>query len=116
MKKGQKVRVKSNNKVGVIADSEFFYWKGRKNIRYEVRFEDQLLSCWYPAEALALPTEVVKVTIEGDNGKLFLNVNWDWSPQGDVKLTLTGHPENLKQHKGLHLVIAGALMEALRES
>ena len=30
MKIGQKVRVKSTNKIGVIADTEFFHWGGRK--------------------------------------------------------------------------------------
>ena len=28
MKKGQKVRIKSSGKIGVIADSEFFHWGG----------------------------------------------------------------------------------------
>ena len=40
MKKGQKVRIKSTGKIGVIADSEFFHWGGRKHVRYEVKFDN----------------------------------------------------------------------------
>ena len=50
MKKGQKVRIKSSGKIGVIADSEFFHWGGRKHVRYEVKFDKQKDTVWYPKE------------------------------------------------------------------
>lgn len=115
MKKGQKVRIKSTGKVGVIADSEFFMWKGKKHVRYEVKFEDKPLTCWYPASDLASPKEVVKVTFEGEGGKLFVDMFIDWSKETSCHFDVTGLPENLQDHKGLHAVLAARFIETLSD-
>lgn len=115
MKKGQKVRIKSTNKVGVIADSEFFMWKGKKHVRYEVKFEDKPLTCWYPASELVSPKEVVKVTFEGDGGKLFAVLELDWSMETPPTIELTGFPENLKDHKGSYVALAHRFIETLSD-
>lgn len=114
MKKGQKVRILSNNTVGTIADSTFFTLNGKKHIRYEVRKKGEKEGRWYPAEELGLVEEPVKVTITGSNGQQVffdLNINWD---KESMTVKMTGSPENLKEHKGIHLRVAYDILESFK--
>lgn len=115
MKKGQKVRIKSSGKIGVIADSEFFHWGGRKHVRYEVKVEGQKGSCWYPKEDLSVDlVERAKIIIQGEDGELHLDVSNDnrMDKEG-LQIVLTGSPENLKEHRGLHVALATLLLRQL---
>ena len=114
MKKGQKVRIKSSGKIGVIADSEFFHWGGRKHVRYEVKFDKQKDTVWYPKEELS--TDLVERTtmvIKGENGTLNLVFTEDKDKGDCIRLEITGNPENLREHKGTHLWLASVLLERL---
>lgn len=114
MKKGQKVRIKSSGKIGVIADSEFFHWGGRKHVRYEVKFDKQKDTVWYPKEELTTAlTEHVKVTFSGEGGDVYLDVSIDHDKRDHIQVLLTGNPENLKKHNGLHVALACRLLEQL---
>lgn len=111
MKKGQKVRIKSSGKIGVIADSEFFHWGGRKHVRYEVKVDKQKDTVWYPKEDLSTDlVERVEVVISGEAGTL--NLGFEFG-QEDNKVTLTGVPDNLCVHKGKHVALATLLLESL---
>ena len=111
MRKGQKVRVKSTNKIGVIADTEFFHWGGRKHVRYEVKVEGQKNTCWYPKEALSIDlVERVKVVISGEAGTINLDFEF---VQEKGHVTLSGNPDNLCIHKGKHVALATLLLERL---
>ena len=114
MKKGQKVRIKSSGKIGVVADSEFFHWGGRKHVRYEVKFDKQKDTVWYPKEDLS--TDLVERTtmvIKGENGSLNLVFTEDKDKGDCIRLEITGNPENLREHKGTHLWLASVLLERL---
>lgn len=113
MKKGQKVRVKSNNKVGIIADSDFFALNGRKEVRYQVKFEDTNTSCWYPKDQLTSPIEKAKVIVSGENGELTLEITMDRSKSTGYTCELTGSPENLKEHKGTHVHLMSMFIESM---
>ena len=111
MKKGQNVRIKSSGKIGVIADSEFFHWGGRKHVRYEVKFDKQKDTVWYPKEELSTDlVERVEVVISGEAGTL--NLGFEFG-QEDYRVTLTGVPDNLCGHKGKHVALAALLIESL---
>lgn len=111
MRKGQKVRIKSSGKIGVIADSEFFHWGGRKHVRYEVKFDKQKDTVWYPKEELSTDlVERVEVVISGEAGTL--NLGFEFG-QEDYQVTLTGVPDNLCGHKGKHVALATLLLESL---
>lgn len=111
MKKGQKVRIKSSGKIGVIADSEFFVWGRTKHVRYEVKMEGQKTTCWYPKEYLSTDlVERVKVVISGEAGTM--NLDFEFG-QEDNKITLSGNPDNLCVHKGKHVALATLLLEGL---
>ena len=111
MRKGQKVRIMSSGKIGVIADSEFFYWNYKKHVRYEVKVEGQKNTCWYPKEALTTDlVERVKVVISGEAGTLNLDFEF---VQEKCSVTLSGNPDNLCVHKGKHVALATLLLERL---
>ena len=114
MRKGQKVRVKSSGKIGVIADSEFFHWNYKKHVRYEVKFEGQKNTCWYPKEELS--TELVEratVVITAEGGSVTLVISNDMEKDGGCHIEITGNPENLREHHGFHVSIATILLKGL---
>ena len=114
MKKGQKVRVKSSGRIGVIADSEFFSWNYKKHVRYEVKFEGQKNTCWYPKEELS--TELVEkatVVITAEGGSVTLVISNDMEKNDGCHIEITGCPENLRVHQGLHVSLATILLKGL---
>ena len=114
MKKGQKVRIKSSGKIGVIADSEFFHWGGRKHVRYEVKFDKQKDTVWYPKEELTTAlTEHVKVAFSGEGGNVYLDVSLNHDKKNYIHVLLTGNPENIQEHYGLHVFLFNMLKERL---
>lgn len=117
MRKGQKVRIKSSGKIGVIADSEFFHWGGRKHVRYEVKFDKQKDTVWYPKEELTTAlTEHVKVAFSGEGGDVYLDVSLNHDKKNSIHVLLTGNPENMKEHSGLHVSLATLLIKGLSDN
>lgn len=114
MKKGQKVRVKQTNKIGVIADTEFFHWGGRKHMRYEVKFEGQMNTCWYPKEKLTTDMiEKTEVVFRGENGTLLFTMTHNHLKKDGYHVELTGTPERLNDHKGTHANLASIFINML---
>ena len=114
MKKGQKVRIKSSGKIGVIADSEFFYWNHRKHVRYEVKFDKQKDTVWYPKEDLSTDlVERATIIFNGENGSLNLVVSHDREKKDGIHAELTGNPDDLGVHHGLHARLAILLIKRL---
>lgn len=115
MKKGQKVRVLADNRVGIVADSHFINWGGKRLVQHQVKFSNTNGEApWFPAEQLTTDlVEKTTVVIESEKGKLFLTylTNHDTLKSN---LTLTGEPVNLVQHKGPHAFLANALLDGLR--
>ena len=117
MKKGQKVRVKSSGKIGVIADSEFFNWNHRKHVRYEVKFEGQKNTCWYPKEELSTDLfDRVSVIISGECGTISIIVSFDLEKNDGCHVEVFGCPVNLKEHHGTHVALANMLLKGLSGS
>lgn len=70
MKKGQKVRVLADGRVGVVADSHFFHWGHKKMVQHQVKFPDTKGEApWFPSEKLGSIMEKCKVTIMGEDKK-----------------------------------------------
>ena len=115
MKRGQKVRVLADNRVGIVADSHFINWGGKRLVQHQVKFPNTKGEApWFPAEQLTTDlVEKTTVVIESEKGKLFLTylTNHDTL---NSRITLTGEPENLVQHKGPHAFLANALLDGLR--
>ena len=115
MKKGQKVRVLADNRVGIVADSHFFNWGGKRMVQHQVKFKDSKGDDpWFPAEKLTTNLEEVNtITIVGEKGTLNLTYTVNHGEDGGSTLKMKGSPENLKAHCGTHMFLANCLVEGL---
>ena len=116
MKKGQKVRVLADGRVGVVADSHFVMWRGKKLVTCQVKFPDTKGEApWFPIEQLT--TELVERTtihIKGEKGSLNLVFSSNHEKLTS-NLIVTGEPEDLTKHKGAHAMVAAAFIQGLRK-
>lgn len=76
MKKGQKVRVLADGRVGVVADSHFVMWRGKKLVTCQVKFPDTKGEApWFPAEKLTTKlVEETSVIITGEKGCIVFDI------------------------------------------
>lgn len=115
MKKGQKVRVLADGRVGIVADSHFFHWGGKRMVQHQVKFPDTKGEApWFPADKLTTKLEeVTTVVIKGEKGTLNLTYTIKNDNDGVATLNMTGNPENLKEHRGTHIFLAKCLLVGL---
>ena len=116
MKKGQKVRVLADGRVGVVADTHFVNWGGKRLVQCQVKFpRTKGEAPWFPIEQLT--TELVERTtiqIKGEKGSLNLVFSSNHEKLTS-NLIITGEPEDLTKHKGAHAMVAAAFLEGLRK-
>ena len=114
MKKGQKVRVLADGRVGIVADTHFINWGGKRLVQCQVKFpRTKGEAPWFPIEKLT--TELVErttIVIKGEKGTLNL-VFTNNHDKHTSQLVMTGDPEDIASHKGTHMAIAGALLQGL---
>ena len=114
MKKGQKVRVLADGRVGIVADTHFINWGGKRLVQCQVKFpRTKGEAPWFPIEKLT--TELVErttIVIKGEKGTLNL-VFANNHDKHTSHLVMTGDPENLASHKGTHVAVASALLNGL---
>lgn len=117
MKKGQKVRVLADGRVGIVADTHFINWGGKRLVQCQVKFpRTKGEAPWFPIEKLT--TELVErttVVIKGEKGTLNL-VFTNNHDKHTSQLVMTGEPENIASHKGTHVAIAAAFLEGLKKA
>ena len=92
MKKGQKVRVLADNRIGIVADSHFINWGGKRLVQHQVKFPNT----------------------KGEKGTLNLTFTNNHDKHTS-QLSMTGEPEDLTQHKGTHAMVAVAFLQGLRK-
>lgn len=114
MKKGQKVRVLADGRVGIVADTHFINWGGKRLVQCQVKFPRTKGDApWFPVEKLTTElAERTTIVIKGEKGTLnlvFTNNHDNHTSQ----LVMTGEPEDLASHNGTHMAIAGALLQGL---
>jgi len=114
MKKGQKVRVLADGRVGIVAGTHFINWGGKRLVQCQVKFpRTKGEAPWFPIEKLT--TELVErttIVIKGEKGTLNL-VFTNNHDKHTSQLVMTGDPEDIASHKGTHMAIAGALLQGL---
>lgn len=117
MKKGQKVRVLADNRVGIVADSHFINWGGKRLVQHQVKFPDTKGEApWFPSEQLtAQLVEQTTITIKGEKGSLNLVFKTNHSKHTS-SLSMTGEPEDLTTHKGTHMTLASVMLKGLAEA
>ena len=71
MKKGQKVRVLADDRVGIVADSHFFNWGGKRMVQHQVKFPDTKGEApWFPSDKLGSIMEKCQMTITGEQNRI----------------------------------------------
>lgn len=117
MKKGQKVRVLADGRVGIVADTHFINWGGKRLVQCQVKFpRTKGEAPWFPIEELT--TELVErttIVIKGEKGTLNL-VFTNNHDKHTSQLVMTGEQEDIASHKGTHVSIAGAFLEGLKKA
>lgn len=109
MKKGQKVRILRTNQIATIVEVELIR-KGGKVHRYCHLKVDKKPDLWLDSSELGNVSEHCKITFQGENGQEIL-VDFCQNYAGDkLKINITGCPENLKEHKGLHIAALSYLL------
>lgn len=113
MKKGQKVRILQTNEIATIVEIELIRKSGKVHQYCHLKTDKQP-DLWLDASELGSVIESCKVTIEGSNGKtLYLAVSQNHTKENELKISLTGSPENLKEHSGLHFLLAAYFLKGL---
>ena len=101
MKKGQKVRILRTNQIATIIEVELIR-KGGKVHRYCHLKVDKKPDLWLDSSERGSGLEHCKSTIQGENGQA-IHVDFCQNYADDkLEIDITGCPENLKEHKGLH--------------
>ena len=115
MRRGQKVRILRTNEIATIADIEFIK-KGGKVHRYCHLKTDKKSDLWLDASELGGMVESCRITFQNENGqKLILNVDRDYRKEV-LSMKMSGRdPENLKEHHGIHVLMATLFLESFKE-
>lgn len=115
MKKGQKVRILRTNEIATVTDIEFIK-KGGKVHRYCQLKTDKKSDLWLDASELGGMVESCRITFQNENGqKLILNVDRDYRKEV-LSMKMSGRdPENLKEHHGIHVLMANLFLESFTE-
>ena len=115
MKKGQKVRILRTNEIATIVDIELIR-KGGKVHRYCHLKTDKKSDLWLDASELGGMVESCRITFQNENGQeLFFNVERDYRKEV-LSMKMNGrNPENLKEHHGIHVLMATLFLESFKE-
>ena len=114
MKKGQKVRILRTNEIATIVEVELIR-KGGKVHRYCHLKVDNKPDLWLDASELGGLVEKCRITFHDDRGQeLYFDVERDYRKE-KLSMTLTGkNPENLKEHHGINVLMAGLFLEGFK--
>ena len=117
MKKGQKVRVLADNRVGIVADSHFINWGGKRLVQHQVKFPNTKGEApWFPAEQLTTDlVEKATVVVKGDKGVISFIYSVDHDNHG-AELEMSGDFPVNGDTIGLHAELAAALVSGLQQN
>ena len=102
MKKGQKVRILRTNQVATIVEVELIRKSGKVH-RYCHLKVDKKPDLWLDSSELGGLVERCRITFhERDYGK------------ENLSMTLTGRPENPKEHHGINIVMAEMFLDGFK--
>lgn len=107
MKKGSKVRVLADNRIGVVADQMFFTLGGKKTVRVLVKFEGEKEPVWIDRTLLTRDmTETVNVTFSTNDGdKVSFETVTNFENHMVTVSISGGDIMKLHDDKGLHVMM-----------
>lgn len=111
----QRVRILATNELGTVTEKVLIKRQGEQrpqpycNVAQDKQPD---IERWYWASELGETKETAHATITCGTQEVTLKVIQDFE-DGRYKIDLTGTPENLKEHRGLHMTIATAMIMGL---
>lgn len=101
--KKQRVRILATGELGTVTDRVLMKRSGTPMLYYQVKLDSQPnLDRWYWADQLGDTRERCRVTFENEDGQTVLcEMERDYEKDG-LFLRMSGRPENLMEHRGLH--------------
>lgn len=115
IKRGQKVRILRTNEIATIADIELIKKDGKVH-RYCHLKTDKKPDLWLDASELGGMVEHCRISFQNENGQeLILDVNRDYRKEV-LSMKMNGcNPENLKEHHGIHVLMATVFLNSFKE-
>lgn len=113
--KKQRVRVLATGELGTVTDRVLMPGRdGRARPYVQVRLDSRPgLDRWFWAGQLGGTTERCRATFEAEDGRaLVADLALDHEKE-EMSIKITGNPGDLKEHRGLHAVLAAKLAEAV---
>lgn len=106
MKKGSKVRILADNRVGIVVNQMFFTLCGKKHLRVLVaELKDKTCPIWLDRELVTdKMTEKITVSFRSENGKLDVNIVTNFE-KGESRCSVDGE-DNCKLLMKSNLEIA----------
>lgn len=114
--KQQRVRVLLTGELGTVTD-QVLMKRGNKPMVYkQVRLDSKPhLDRWYWADELGETREMCRVTFENEDGQtLIFELMQDYD-KGKMSINLSGRPDNLKEHRGLHALMAKYFVDVITQ-
>lgn len=114
--KQQRVRVLQTGELGTVTD-QVLMKRGNKPMVYkQVRLDSKPhLDRWYWADQLGAVREMCRVTFENEDGQtLIFELMQDYD-KGKMSINLSGRPDNLKEHRGLHALMAKYFVDVITQ-
>lgn len=114
MKKGQKVRILRTNEIATIIEVELIRKSG-KVYRYCHLKTSTQGDLWLDASELGGMVGHCHITFRNDDGQeIVFDVDRDYKEE-QLSMKITGrHPENLKEHHGINVLMAELLLEGFK--
>lgn len=109
------MRILRTNEIATIIEIELIK-KGGKVHRYCHLKTDKNPDLWLDSEELGGMVEHCRITFQNENGQeLIFDVELDYRKE-DLSMKINGrNPENLKEHRGIHVLMATLLMKGFAE-
>ena len=112
---GLRVRVLATGELGTVTDRVLMPGRdGRARPYVQVRLDNRPgLDRWFWLDQLGGTRERCRATFEAENGQVLVaDLTMDYDKE-KMSVKITGKPENIKEHHGLHAVLAAKLVEAV---
>ena len=112
--KRQRVRVLETGELGTVTDQQLILRQGRLHVYRQVRLDKKPhLDRWFWDDQLGRTRERCRVTIENEDGQtLIFNLEMDYEKE-NLRMDVSGKPGNLKEHNGLHALMANDFVSGI---
>lgn len=111
----QRVRILATNELGTVMEKVFIKRTGSQrpelycNVQPDKKPGEER---WYWASELGETKETARAVFTEGGNEMRVNVTLDHEKQ-TMKFDITGTPQNLKEHNGLHALMAAAMITHL---